>query len=382
MRTPVLLGVLALLAATPALAQQTHTAPSEPVVGRKPTHMPYVQAGTTTTMTVMWRGPRAATPTLVVQTADRKPLFEVPGPVGDVHTFKLTTLKPGTTYVYEARENGQRIGGGEFHTNPGPAATRYRFAVMGDSGSGSANQYSVAKRLTKWAPEFVLHMGDVVYEKGELEQYGPRYMDPFHALVANTVVYPTPGNHDYGMGNLNGYTSFFEVPRAQMRDQERWYTFTYGNAQFFSLDTNLPFDKGTPQYNWLVAQLAASKAPWKFAYFHHPMYSSGEHGSSLYLRQAWGPLFERHNVQLVFAGHDHHFERSKPREDFVRDGVPTTYYVTGGAGAWLRGVKQQPFTAITQSAYHFLGVQVTDRELSVDAIDKGGFVIDRFKLTR
>jgi hypothetical protein len=102
----------------------------------------------------------------------------------------------------------------------------------------------------------------------------------------------------------------------------------------------------------------------------------------MYVRNAWGPLFEKHNVQVVFTGHDHHYERSKPREDFVRDGVPTTYVVSGGGGAWLRTIKPQPFSAFTQATYHFIGVTASDRELTAEVIDKGGFVIDRFKVTR
>ena len=112
------------------------------------------------------------------------------------------------------------------------------------------------------------------------------------------------------------------------------------------------------------------------------MYTSGEHGSSLSLRKTWAPLFEKHDVQLVFQGHDHHYERTKPQEAFVRDGVPTTYWVTGGAGAWLRRIKPQPFAAFTQAAYHFLGVSVDDRQLTVEAIARDGVVIDRVTVTR
>jgi hypothetical protein len=380
-RLALTLSLLA-LAPLPALAQAT--AGAQPIVDttRKPVYKPYVQAGTATSMTVMWRSPKPTTPTLEIQDADRRKLYEVNGPAGDHHTFRLSNLRPGTRYHYVAHENGKPFAESHFHTSPGPVTKQFRFAVIGDTGSGNLNQFSIARKLIKWAPDFVLHMGDVIYEKGEYEGYGPRYMEPFHQLVANTVVYPTPGNHDYGLGNLNGYTRFFEIPRAKPEDQEKWYTFSHGNAQFFSLDTNQPFAKGTPQYNWLVKELEASKATWKIAYTHYPPYTSGEHGSSMYVRNAWGPLFEKHNVQVVFTGHDHHYERSKPREDFVKDGVPTTYVVSGGGGAWLRTIKPQPFSAFTQATYHFIGVTASDRELTAEVIDKGGFVIDRFKVTR
>jgi 3',5'-cyclic AMP phosphodiesterase CpdA len=253
---------------------------------------------------------------------------------------------------------------------------------MGDSGSGNPNQFSVAKRLGIWNPDFFLHCGDVVYEKGEAEGYGPRFMEPYQHLIDHTVFYPTPGNHDYGLGNLNAYTNFFEMPRPKATDPENYYTFTYGDAQFFALDSIAGTGKDSAQTRWLAAQLAASKSPWKIAYFHHPFYSSGWEGPSPWLAKVWGPLFEKYNVQVVFSGHDHDYERIKLSEQYVKDGHPTQYIVTGGGGAWLRGVHPKPYTQITQAAYHFVGVSMTDRELTAEAIDDHGLVIDQFTVPR
>ncbi|MFN3431164.1 MAG: metallophosphoesterase, partial [Candidatus Sericytochromatia bacterium] len=227
MRHPVLAVALIALAALPAMAQHQYRWPAvknDPA--RKAFHLPYVQAGMPTSMTVIWRGPKPATPSLALKNADNQPLQTVTGPAGTEHLFRLSNLIPGTSYRYAAMEDGKVIGEGEFKTNLAPSGKQFRFAVMGDSGSGNANQLSVAKRVEKWAPDFVLHTGDVIYEKGEFEHYGPRFMEPYHKLVANTVVYPTPGNHDYGRGNADGYFRFFEMPRAKPADTEQWYTFT------------------------------------------------------------------------------------------------------------------------------------------------------------
>lgn len=343
---------------------------------------PYLQAGTPTGMTVMWRS-AAPTPGRVVYGPEGSAeTREQAGAPGVWHQIRLEGLTPGATYRYDAFDARGRVGGGTFRTNLPAASRRFRFAVIGDSGSGTAHQFAVARQMTAWKPDFVLHTGDVIYERGEAEHFGPRFFTPYKDLVARAVVYPSIGNHDYGNAGAAHYLSHFEVPRAASADTERWYTFDYGHAQFFALDTNRPFGVGSEQYRWLAAQLQASRAPWKFAFFHHPPYSGGDHGSSHYVRRAFGPLFERHDVQVVFAGHDHHYERVKPREDFVKDGRPTTYIVSGGGGAWLRAARPQPFTAVVRSAYHFVGVTLSGDRLSAEAIDERGTTFDGWSVNR
>jgi hypothetical protein len=375
-----------------------------PALAATPVVAPYVQAGLTNGMTVSWIGasPNKGYALLRDATGNVSAFVEATGTTQHVATFK--GLTPGTAYKYEAYEalpgvapvvkdaqgryrvpvdpkkpTVSLVGSGSFRTNPGPETHRYRFAVVGDTGSGNANQAAVARQIAAWKPEFILHCGDVMYERGEYEGYPSRFAAPYRALITNTVFYPSPGNHDYGRGNLNGYTTFFETPRSPGADQERWYTFNYGDAQFFALDTNLPFAAGSPQTTWLTRELAASKAKWKFAFFHHPPYSSGDHGSSMYVRQAWSPLFEKHDVEVVFTGHDHHYERVIPREDYVKDGHPTTYFVSGGGGAWGRHAGHQAFTAESSVTYHFLGVTVDGDRVSVEAIDKDGRTFDRWQ---
>ena len=362
-------ALLAVLAAPPALAALGPIAP-------------YLQAGTPTTMTVMWRSAAPVAGRVVFGPEGSTKTRELAIGVGTWHQAVLTGLTPGGTYRYEAFDGATRVGGGTFRANLPKTSTRFRFAVIGDSGSGTAHQMNVARRLTAWKPDFVLHTGDVIYERGEAELFGPRFFTPYKDLVARAVVYPSIGNHDYGNAGAAHYLQHFEAPRADATATERWYTFDYGQAQFFALDTNRPFGEGSEQYRWLAAQLAASKAAWKFAFFHHPPYSGGDHGSSHYVRRAFGPLFERHDVQVVFTGHDHHYERVKPREDFVKDGTPTTYLVSGGGGAWLRSARPQPFSAMVRSTYHFLGVTVAGDRLTGEAIDETGATFDAWSVPR
>jgi acid phosphatase type 7 len=110
-------------------------------------------------------------------------------------------------------------------------------------------------------------------------------------------------------------------------------------------------------------------------YLHRPPFSSGEHGSNLAVREAFVPLFERHRVPLVFAGHDHDYERT-----IAINGV--TYVVTGGGGRGTRPVGASPFTAFSESTLHFIAASVSDSALVLHAIDATGQTFDSLQLTR
>ena len=129
--------------------------------------------------------------------------------------------------------------------------------------------------------------------------------------------YAALGNHDdpnqalYKLFNMNG---------------ERFYTFKKGPVRFFVLDSNY-FDQ--KQADWLEKALKDSTEDWKICYFHHPLYSSGaRHGSEVDLRTQLEPLFQKYGVDVVFAGHEHFYERLKPQKGI--------YYFVNGGGAKLR----------------------------------------------
>ena len=98
--------------------------------------------------------------------------------------------------------------------------------------------------------------------------------------------------------------------------------------RFFALET----DYLTPaQTAWFEKELASAGEDWKIPYFHHPLYSSGErHGSHSDLATVLEPLFLKGGVSVVFAGHDHFYERIKPQKGI-------THFVTGSGGKLRRG---------------------------------------------
>jgi predicted MPP superfamily phosphohydrolase len=247
-----------------------------------------------------------------------------------------------------------------------------RFAIIGDSGTGSDSQYKVAEVLTasrtKFPYEFVLMLGDNLYYGSGEKDYQKKFERPYKALLdAGLKFYATLGNHDnsnerfYKPFNMNG---------------ERYYTFKpKPGVRIFSLDSNY-MDK--PQLQWLEKELAASGADWKIVFFHHPLYSSGgAHGSDVQLREQLEPLFLKYGVDAVFSGHEHFYERIKPQKGIY-------YFISGGAAKLRDGdVKKSDLTAKAfDTGYHFMLIELTKDALNFQVITDQGKTADSGALPR
>jgi 3',5'-cyclic AMP phosphodiesterase CpdA len=175
------------------------------------------------------------------------------------------------------------------------------------------------------------------------------------------------GNHDVEDGRQDQR----QYPLFNMQGQH-YYTLRRGNGlvDFFMLDTT---DYDLAQAGWFDNALRTSTARWKVVVMHHPLYSSGKkHGSSLKLRRKIEPLLTKYKVNVVFAGHDHIYERVKPQH-----GVQ--HFVTG-AGGKLRHGNMDKGSTITAAGYdkdnHFMLIELDDRELKFKAISETGELID------
>jgi hypothetical protein len=125
-------------------------------------------------------------------------------------------------------------------------------------------------------------------------------------------------------------------------------------------------------------ELKNSTDEWKVAYFHHPLYSSGgRHGSETDLRVVLEPLFMKYNVNAVFSGHDHVYERIKPQHDIY-------YFVSGSAGQLRAGDLRK--TALTAAGYDreqtFMLVEIDNEAMSIQAISRSGKTVDSATLAK
>jgi predicted MPP superfamily phosphohydrolase len=246
-----------------------------------------------------------------------------------------------------------------------------KFAIIGDSGTGSSSQYKVAEMLVaaraKFPYEFILMLGDNLYSGSGPKDYKKKFEEPYKALLDSGLkFYAALGNHDntdernYKPFNMGG---------------QRYYTFKPKNGvRIFALDSNY---MDQPQLQWLEKELTASGSDWKIVFFHHPLYSSGMHGSDIQLREQLEPLFLKYGVDVVFSGHEHFYERIKPQKGI--------YYFTSGGAAKLRegDVNKTDLTAKSfDTGYHFMLIELTKDALHFQAISDQGKTVDSGTLQR
>jgi 3',5'-cyclic AMP phosphodiesterase CpdA len=181
--------------------------------------------------------------------------------------------------------------------------------------------------LAASADAAVLLLGDNVYQRGSAAEFRDCYAPTWGRFKART--YPAPGNHEYYTPGATGYFDYFGSAAGP-----GYYSVNLGAWHVVSLNSNLKGAAQQAQLDWLRQDLAASGARCTLAYWHHPLYSSGWHGSIATMRPVWDLLYQR-GAELVLSGHDHTYERFLPqdangRRDDVR-GIRQFVVGTGGA---------------------------------------------------
>lgn len=244
-----------------------------------------------------------------------------------------------------------------------------RFAATADSGAGTQTQRMIGQAMADWHSQkpynLVVMGGDNIYDRGEIARVKVAFEEPYGTLLKRGVKFRAClGNHDIRTANGDPQVKY---PGFNM--DGRYYTYTQNNCQFFALDTNANVDWQV-QLAWLEQQLAASQAPVKIVYGHHPVYASGHYGTDPAMVKRLTPLFKQYGVQLYINGHEHHYERTASIDG-------TTYLVTGHGGAYLRPVGKSKFTEFAISRHGFSLVEVRKQAIVIQGIDYTGQMFDR-----
>ena len=312
-----------------------------------------------------------------------------------LHAATLDGLAAETGHYYQVlvqEEGGETwLKGdvGSFQTASRPE-TPFAFAVMGDTQGNPTVNGSLAEQIWRLRPNFLLIPGDLVDQGPIKRQWVDEFFASMSPLFSRVCMYPVIGNHEQ---NADHYYRYMNVPAP-----EYYYSFRYGNAIFFAIDSNKNVGPDSEQYQWLERELAAlesaekngtSDVVWKFVSYHHPSYSSDEddYGNLWKGKSTWGDmrirpltkLFDRYGVDVVWNGHIHSYERTWP----IREGRPveqdgTIYMIAGGGGGGLEqaGPIRPPFQNNVRRSHHFVFAAVNGRTLELKSFDLDGRLFD------
>ena len=301
---------------------------------------------------------------------------------GGKNAVTLEGLTAGSEYEYEILAETkpgklEAISGGRFTTAPeGPG--QFRFVVYGDSRSNVKEHTQIADAIASEKPEFVVHTGDYASDGRHSENWENQFFRPAEKMLKGAAFFPALGNHEH---RAPIYFDYFGLPK-----DKAYYSFTWGQIDFFVIDTETDFSPTSEQWKWLDAALAASKAPWKMTAQHVPGISGGTHGFNRQVNQYLRPLYEKYGVDLAFNGHDHTYERTKPIASQAKGGGPptsaVTYIVTGGGGAELYRIKKNKWDVAACSCYNYVIVDAAPDALRIVAKGRDRKVTDSFTMKK
>jgi len=388
-----------------------------------------------------------------------------------VYNASFKSLVPGASFLYRVSKNGAVVFSAQAKA-PKSADQSYRFIASGDMGAGTKEAKQIANGIYKANPDFVAFAGDLVYEYGLISEYKTKFWPIYNSDKVDTVGVPlmrstlfvgAVGNHDVDTKDLDKYPDalayylFWDqplngpvglaggafVPVLKANDVNRKafmdaagdkyprmanFSFNYGNAHWTVLDADTYVDwTDSTLRTWVAEDLANSKdATWHFVLYHHPGFSSAREHFEQQQMRLLAPVFENGNVDIVFNGHVHNYQRSFPMHfkpdnkgtlmvggkdnkavrgrvvngtwtlDKTFNGKSNTkpngviYIVSGAGGQTLYNPEQQTqpdtwqkFTVKFISTIHsFTQVDVNGKTLKLRQVDVNGKEVDAIEITK
>lgn len=282
------------------------------------------------------------------------------------------------------RQNGVVVS--ELRPSPGALALpnergSVKFAVIGDSGRGDQAQNDVARQMVAWrqqfAFDFVLMLGDNIYDSHTPEDYVLRFEKPYEPLLDQGVTFHAAiGNHDdpaqihYAKFNMGG-ERYYSFRRSESSVEG---AIAGAGVRFFALDSR---SLDPEQLEWLRTELNDSNSRWKIVFFHHPIYTSGRYGAGARaLRSALEPVLVEGDADVVLAGHEHFYERIKPQRGIL-------YFTSGAAGSLrVNDIRSTNLTARGfDTDYSFMLMEAAGDELYFQVISRVGSTVDAGVIT-
>jgi hypothetical protein len=325
--------------------------------------------------------------------------------IGDykIYSTTLAGLSPDTKYTY-------RIGyaGGKTKTFSFTTAKKneksFKVLIFGDSQSPVTGDapYGVWRETIHKAYQanpdarFMVNVGDLV-DYGQQAAHWNAWFAATKGVIDSIPIMPVSGNHEsYGSRKITTpeyYLEQFSLPQNGPENLKgHAYSYDYGPVHFVALDSQQLEQQPTgdilkPQQAWLEADLAASKAQWKIAFFHRSPYGVKPNRDEEEIRKAFCPILEKYHVDLAFTAHDHGIARTPPMKNGVamkNASEGTVYFVVGQSGGktYKDNVKREfhSFFYNPLEQPNYLVLEVTKEKITIKAVNQDGTLIDVFSI--
>ncbi|WP_435895741.1 metallophosphoesterase [Oceaniferula spumae] len=278
--------------------------------------------------------------------------------------------------------------------------------ALGDFGSGDEKQKAVSRSMMRYSeklgkkPDGFLMLGDNFYRKMAGGLKSKRWVTGFSKMYP-AKAFPNPcwailGNHDYRDTPNNekvqlGYAASLDrKTRWTMPAKYYRVDLPAKNPQvtFLMLDTNLEsinrplhgpkvacwltLEEQAAQLVWLKKQLASKRAPFTVVLGHHPLYSNGKYQGTPTLIEEIGELLEKAGVHMYLSGHEHDLQHLE------LEGLRTSFVISGGGGAHVRGGKEKHKGNFYQVAHGFSHLSIKNDRLHLRHIDANGKTVHSF----
>lgn len=310
--------------------------------------------------------------------------------------YVFPTVNPSAALYYEIYDSGTHNWGTQqiFTTSQAINSTTFSFAALGDCRDYPATLTTISNLVSARKPALTLFNGDLTANGNSTPQYNT-FFSAASNFLANNLVYHAEGNHDASSPSL--FSNLWDLPVTNGTNLH--YAIRYGNAIFITINSCDP--SNSTQLSWLKTTLAAAAADptiiWKIISCHHPFFTIGQHSGDMdsYRSSIW-KAFDDYGVDVIFNGHDHCYERSKPINLNVSSNTAVTKYgsakgegrceiVSGGAGAGLykQGSSQDAWAMnLFNSTYNYVYCDIKDCKLTITAYSQSNTIIDSFTLDK
>ncbi|MEN8156281.1 MAG: fibronectin type III domain-containing protein [Bacteroidota bacterium] len=350
---------------------------------------PYLQTPSPTGIFVSWHGAVSGASTVEYGTTSDLGQSES-GSIEDIegrywHTVQLTGLSPDTEYFYKCVDDTTETEVFNFRTPAEgmPESGHLRYLLLGDTRKNGTMVTELAEVMKTKAQELfgddihnhidlVMHVGDILTNGNNIDEYVPEYFTPYSGLSANIPFMVSIGNHEYESPHYYKYMKYENLNSIT----EQYYAFNLSGIQFLMVNSNHSINS-TTQKNWLEGQLeqsnSATAVDMTFAFWHHPEHSEvWPDGNTPVVTNYIDLLKQYPKVQMLSYGHSHNYERGVIES--VAENSNGDFYVmlTGGGGSgldrWGAYPNQTDYPEIMISLDHYM-FNIVDIDLHAKTTD-------------